>query len=62
MSITNVDGKILGTKELEWLEFKCKDLTVRDKTIKSQKNTGEKFHDIGFGKFLNMTQKAHTIK
>jgi len=35
MSITNVDGKILGTKELEWFEFKCKDLTVRDKTIKS---------------------------
>lgn len=35
ISITNVDGKILGTKELEWLEFKCKDLTVRDKTIKS---------------------------
>lgn len=33
MSTTNVDGKILGTKELEW--FKCKDLTVRDKTIKS---------------------------
>ena len=49
MCTTNVDGKILGTKELEW--FKCKDLTVRDKTIKSQKNTGEKFHDIGFGKF-----------
>lgn len=42
--------------------IKCKDLTVRDKTTKSQKNTGEKFHDTGFGKFLNMTQKAQAIK
>lgn len=42
--------------------IKCKDLTIRDKTTKSQKNTGEKFHDTGFGKFLNMTQKAQAIK
>lgn len=52
----------LGNQNGLSLIIKSKDLTVRDKTIKSQKNTGEKFHDTGFGKFLNMTQKEQAIK